>query len=120
MTRRPESAQGRWFEAANNPRLSECEPDWEGRRAPAWSRRCLARVHQVQLRLLSWAMRRLGILRGYVLLRGNGGCRRAAKLIHQFAKRGHNFVPEDEQHPKNAGDARGDGHHLIGAGIERD
>src|SRR5579864_1921033 len=99
------SAQDRSFEAANSIPPFECEQGWEARHGLAWTRRCLARVHQVQLRLLSWAMRRLGVFRWSVLLRGNRRSRRPAKLIHHLREGGHNFVPENQQHPKNAGKA---------------
>jgi len=53
-----------------------------------------------------------------VLLRARFGGLRCPP--EQFKKDIYKLVPENQQKPNDAGDSRSNGHHLVGAAIERE
>jgi hypothetical protein len=63
-------------------------------------------------------MNNLGGSFGRVLLRARVSALRCPSK--QFEERVYKLVPENQQKADNAGDPRGNGHHLVGATIERE
>jgi len=64
----------------------------------------------------------LGIVRSLVFLRDRRRGRRptAAELFGKLPESGDKLVPEDQQHPNYAGEARRNCHDLIGTSIKRE
>jgi hypothetical protein len=64
-------------------------------------------------------MKNLGGSLGRALLLARNG-RLSSKQMNELRKCGNDFMPENQKHTDNAGERRGDGHYLVGPGIEGD